>query len=797
MSARNGNERKTVYLIKNADGEVVAEHHRKDKNGDKTIKWKLPGTGPGDWGLQGMRSRDLPLYGSEQVKLWDQDDLVVLVEGEKARDALANTDYFNVLGTVCGSSVTPSPEVLEILRDRRVAIWGDTDEGGRKHVQNIAEQLHGVAAEVLIYTWHEAPMVMKNDGKPKAQDAADHPAVQSQDPKGLDRLLNDLEGAPRWEPAKESHTINGSHGPGGGLVDAAARGFKLTDLGNAQRLAHMHGEDIRYVYEWNRWLVFTGKRWEVDRCGHVERKAKTTVRSIDAEASMTEDEDRRKALRRFANTSEAKNRIRAMMELARSEPEVPVTAEELDADLWLLNCANGTLDLRTGRLRDHRREDLLTKHAPVEYDPNAEAPAWEAFLERVLPSAELRGFVQRAVGYSLTGDTRERVLFILHGMGRNGKSTILEAIREALGAEDGYALKTPAETLMAKPAGGIPNDVARLKGARFVSASETEKDRRLAESLVKEMTGNDTMSARFMRAEWFEFRPTHKVWLATNHKPEIKGNDPGIWDRIRLVPFNVRIPDDEIDRELPEKLKAELPGILAWAVRGCLDWQREGLGEPEEVRVATDAYRDEMDTLAAFIGDRCVVHPNAEVASSALYEAYQNWCEESGERAEKKRNFGTQLTDRGFERDRGTGNVHIRRGIGLRSDREPDPDGGSDPTGGKGHSEKSLQSRTIPGVGNDPSDLSDPESGMNSLNSSYGEVNPESGSLGSLGSLEAFLENPPRWWVTQAKECLRQGSPERLVKPLANAVATEVYGSPFKWREVLPGIEAKLEEMPR
>jgi Poxvirus D5 protein-like len=236
----------------------------------------------------------------------------------------------------------------------------------------------------------------------------------------------------------------------------------------------------------------------------------------------------------------------------------------------------------------------------------------------------------------------------------------------------GFLVPPPlTETLMAKPSSGIPNDVARLKGARFVSASETEFGRRLAESLVKELTGNDTVSARFMRGEWFDFRPTHKTWLGTNHKPEIRGTDPAIWDRIRLVPFEVRIPDEEIDRELPEKLRAELPGILAWAVEGCLAWQRGGLQEPRLVRAATNEYRVGQDVIAAFIDECCVVRGGVWAKFADLYGAYADWCDESNEKPEKKRAFGDLLSERGFAPARGGKNVSIRNGIALLTDGDP------------------------------------------------------------------------------------------------------------------------------
>ena len=235
--------------------------------------------------------------------------------------------------------------------------------------------------------------------------------------------------------------------------------FNLTDLGNSERFIAHHGEQTLYCYLWRAWLAWAETRWKRDDAGRVHRLAKETVRSIYREASYAEEEDRRKGLAKHAAASESETRIRAMVELAKSE--APVSPDELDADPWLLNVLNGTIDLRTGELREHRREDLITKLAPIEYDPRAEAPAWEAFLERVLPGEELRAFVQRAAGYSATGDTSEQCMFIHHGPGANGKSTFQEAVSAALGD---YAMRTPTETLLVKREGGIPNDVA-LRGA--------------------------------------------------------------------------------------------------------------------------------------------------------------------------------------------------------------------------------------------------------------------------------------------------------------------------------------------
>jgi putative DNA primase/helicase len=276
----------------------------------------------------------------------------------------------------------------------------------------------------------------------------------------------------------------------------------------------------------------------------------------------------------------------------------------------------------------------------------------------------VRSFVQRAAGYSLTGDTSEQVLFICYGGGANGKTTYQEAKAAALGD---YAMRAPTEMLLAKRPGGIPNDVARLKGSRFVAASETEDGRRLAESMVKDLTGQDTITARFMRGEFFDFAPTHKLWLSTNHKPTIVGTDTAIWRRIRLIPWTVTIPPAEQDKRLLARLRRdELPGILAWMVRGCLAWQREGLHDPDEVLRATSDYRREMDVLAGFLSDCCEEDPNHWDYARDLYASYKRWCDENGERAEAQRKFGGRLGERGFSRDRGgSRGAHIWRGVRL------------------------------------------------------------------------------------------------------------------------------------
>jgi putative DNA primase/helicase len=531
---------------------------------------------------------------------------------------------------------------------------------------------------------------------------------------------------------EEAHRLAGFEQNGNvrRLPTRPGAGVNLTDLGNAERLVEQHGADLRYVYAWEKWLVWDGRAWKVDDTGEVERRAKETVRTIYAEAAEAADADTRKALANHAKGSEARGRIEAMISLARSEPGIAATPEELDADPWALTTPNGTLDLRAGELRDHRRGDLITKIAPVEYDPEATAPTWAAFLERILPEEELRAFVQRAVGYSATGDTCEQCLIINHGSGANGKSTFQEAIAATLGD---YAMRAPTEMLLAKRTTGIPNDVARLKGARFVAASETEEGRRLAESLVKDLTGQDTITARFMRAEFFDFKPTHKLWLSTNHKPEIRGTDTAIWRRIRLVPWTITIPPAQQDKKLLEKLRAELPGILLWIVQGCLEWQRGGLQPPGEVRRATGRYRAEMDVLAAFIDEECIVVDSATATAKALYSAYKAWCDENGEKPESQRRFGGRLKERGFENGKITagpykGNVEWY-GIGLAGGSEGPPDDGGAEKGPPAKSAANHEQITAAG---EHGGQSGPENDMSASKNTSRGVMPEKGPLHPL-----------------------------------------------------------------
>ena len=420
-----------------------------------------------------------------------------------------------------------------------------------------------------------------------------------------------------------------------------------TDLGNALRLVKLHSENIRYCHPWHKWLVWDTRRWRLDDCGRIKKKAKETILRIYRELEKISDKKSRERLFNHAIRSEADQKIKAMLSMAESESGIPVTPDELDKDPWILNCQNGVLDLRTGVLNAHSKEDMITKICPVPYKEDTSCPKWLKFLNTVMDENQsLIDFLRRAVGYSLTGTTGEQCLFFLYGTGANGKTTFLEVILALL---NDYARRSDFSTFLVKYNESIRNDIARLKGARFVSAIESSEGKRLAEGIVKQLTGQDMVTARFLRQEYFEYKPEFKIWLAANHKPAIIGSDYAIWRRIKVIPFTVTIPEKLQNPDLPAELKTELPGILRWAVEGCFEWQEVKLKEPKEVKSATETYKNDMDIIGDFLKDFCTILRDSRIAKSELYKKYAEWCEETGEKKMSKKKFGICLLERGFE----------------------------------------------------------------------------------------------------------------------------------------------------
>lgn len=436
----------------------------------------------------------------------------------------------------------------------------------------------------------------------------------------------------------------------------------ITELGFAERMVEDHQNELRFCNAWG-WLFWTGTHWLRDDLGTPTRLATATVRRMFAEAAKTEDTSKRDKLMKEIRKYEASFRIRGITSLAESDPRIRRRESEFDTDPWTLNVRNGSLDLRTFTLAPHNPAQHLTKLAGADYDETATCPRWVQFVDEVFDGdAELAAFIQRAIGYSITGDTREQVLFLPYGTGANGKTVMLRVMQALLGD---YATHADASTFMEKRTEAVRNDVARLAGARLVTSVETTEGQRLAESLVKQLTGGDKISARFLFREHFEFVPAFKLWLAANHKPEIRGGDFAIWRRVLLVPFNRTFTGPTADPELLPKLLRELPGILNWALTGVQAWLARGLKPPAAVRLATEQYRDEQDAIAEFLADFCDVGEGFRVATPDLYAVYKGWAERSGDRPLSRNAFGRRLTDRGFGDDR-TGRARYRTGLCLR-----------------------------------------------------------------------------------------------------------------------------------
>jgi putative DNA primase/helicase len=371
------------------------------------------------------------------------------------------------------------------------------------------------------------------------------------------------------------------------------------------------------------------------------------------DAERVADEGEQKKIAEWARGSQSSERLKAMWTLAKADPAV--SPEELDTDPMLLNVENGTIEFRNGALRPHRLEDLITKLAPVEFDPAAQAPRFYKFLKQILVGEELIAFVQRFLGYSLTGSTKERSsLAVLHGVGKNGKSTLVELFQDLMGD---YSSVAHPNTIMRQSFSDstAQYQLAELKGARFVSVSETKRGVELEEAVVKQITGSDTISARAPYGKPFTYRPQFKLWLSTNHKPEIPDGSEAIWDRMRLIPFTQRFDGKKADPKLPEKLREELPGVLAWAVEGWVAWVANGLGSSRAVDAATAEYRSETDVLDRFFEDACEFGPKFKVSKKDLFRAWEKWCIEEGADPGTQTAFTRTVGERG-------GSSRVQRG---------------------------------------------------------------------------------------------------------------------------------------
>jgi len=467
--------------------------------------------------------------------------------------------------------------------------------------------------------------------------------------------------------------------------ETALYAFPFTDLGNGERLASLFGNRIRYCHAWHAWLLWDGVRWCTDETGGINRLAAQTVRSMFSEAGALitgamDIADREEAgriaaigekLSGWARKSEARARLDSMIVIAQSVEGIPVTPIELDTDPWLLNCTNGTTNLRSGELQDHSPADLITKLAPVAYEPGATYGPWDDFLERTLPDSTLRSFVQRAIGYSLTGVANEERLFFMYGPTATGKSTLLRAVTTAMGD---YAATANFGTFLEanRKGGDASEDLARLAGKRLVVSIEVEEGSKMAEAVLLSVTGGEEIAARFLHQNTFQFIPQFTLWLAANNRPRISDTNDAVWRRITQVPFETQIPESERDEGLKVILTDRHvagPAVLAWAMDGCLAWQTVGLQVPDVVNITTQDYRDEVNPILEFVQDCCVLMAAARISNNELWERYNRWTKETSVRRPLgKKGFSQRLAMLAEVEAMKSGSSRFWQGIGLMAD---------------------------------------------------------------------------------------------------------------------------------
>jgi len=443
-----------------------------------------------------------------------------------------------------------------------------------------------------------------------------------------------------------------------------AKRFPRTDAGNAEMFAALWGESVRFDHKADRWLIWdkARNRWTEDRQSKVRVLAKKTARSRARAALNIANGDEKKREVSWALHSEGRFAIDAALELAKSEPPLSDDGARWDSDPWLFGVANGIVDLRTGKLRAATQQNRITKSSPVVFDQNAVCPRFDTFLEEVFDNdAELIRYVRMAVGYTLTGLTREQCFFACCGSGQNGKSTLFEVILYIMGD---YGTDLPFTVLEKKkqlPVGEGMN----LPGARFAKSVETREDLQLDEARIKSWTGGDTITINPKYRPPLTFTATHKLWLAFNHKPGVSDSTDAMWRRVRLIPFNHTFDLTQVDKGLLDKLKAEASGILNWAIQGCLAWQRDGLKTPKAVERATSDYEEESDPLSPFLAECCEIDPAYDVKKAELRSEYDRWCFSYKEKPLGKKVFAERILGRRFG-EGSTGRFRYWTGLRLR-----------------------------------------------------------------------------------------------------------------------------------
>lgn len=560
---------------------------------------------------------------------------VILVEGEKCAQALIEA---GIVATTAmhGANAPVEKTDWSPLAGKSVLVWPDRDKPGWEYATQAAQAILSAGAKSchVLYPPEEAP---------EGWDAADAVA------EAFD-FTAFLTHAPRvqiYDVDVEEKPAVGSDESVWGTEDALALAF-----------TRRYHRDWRYVSAWGRWMMWDGHRWRSEDT----LAATDLIRSVCRHAAVRADNPKIAAKLASSGT------VGGVERLARADRRHAATTAEWDADPWLLNTPGGVVDLKTGRQRAHDRADRMTKITTA--TPGGDCPIWRQFLDEVTGGdVELQAYLQRMTGYALTGSTQEHALFFLYGTGANGKSVFVNTLATILGD---YAANAPMDTFMETRTDRHPTDMAGLRGARFVAAIETEQGRRWAESKIKNLTGGDKISARFMRQDFFEFFPQFKLFVAGNHKPAIRNIDEAMKRRLHLIPFTITVPPERRDKHLQQKLLAERDGILAWAVQGCLDWQRLGrLDPPQQVLEATEEYFEAEDALGRWLDERCVREANAKSLTAELFTDWKQWADAAGEFIGSQKRFADLLLTRGIEKWRNGVGLRGFRGVGLKNPPTP------------------------------------------------------------------------------------------------------------------------------
>lgn len=621
----NRSSRKIIgeYNYINEEGKLIFQTVRFSPKG---FAQRRPGEN-GEW-VWDIKNVKRILYQLPELLKADKENFVFVVEGEKDVDRLRS---FSLTATTNPMGAGKwRKEYNEWLRDRKVVILPDNDQPGIKHAQDVAESLLGTAAEVRI---------VKLDNLPTGGDITDWLGTGGD----ITQLMLRVNEAKPLSKGQKSAAAE---------ITTTDFAFHLTDAGNGERFAVQHGYKLRYCYTWERWLFFDGQRWNDKVAEEIAGNlAVETARGIIKEAENESNDNRRWEILKWSHKSESGYMRSAMLASAHHVKPIPAYADEFDTNPWLLNVLNGSIDLKTGRLQPHNPVDMITKLAPVRYDPKGECSLWFDCLNTWMDgNAEKIDYLQRLGGYCLTGDVAARIFPIFYGSGKNGKSVFCNTL---IGLMGDYGIIAPQDFLAEKHTEEHPTEIADLLGARLVIAQETRAGMRLRTSLVKSMTGERRLKARFMRQNYFEFPITHKIILTTNSKPIIEDMSDAIWDRTALVDWPVRIPDDEVDIHLLDKLDAERPGLLNWLLEGCRKLQAENykLTPPESIKTATQIYRDESDPLTDFIAECCIIEPNTVTRVRDLRKAYDAWVDRNNVRfILSPRRFNEILTGLGPKR---------------------------------------------------------------------------------------------------------------------------------------------------